>query len=137
MTAPRESGEDLREARDGSGQVSGPCPRFTGRCARIRKRRPGGRRPSPRRPEVGPGGLTCPDDYPRTAPGGATMAYSEDSKSAAVRAKLDHPVIDGDGHWLEPIPIFLDYLREVGGPSIVDKFVTKAKDTSWYEMPPE
>ena len=44
------------------------------------------------------------------------MAYSKDSKSAAVRAHLDHPVIDGDGHWLEPMPIFLDYLRDVGGP---------------------
>ena len=42
------------------------------------------------------------------------MAYSKGSKSAAVRARLDHPVIDGDGHWLEPIPIFLDYLRDVG-----------------------
>ena len=56
------------------------------------------------------------------------------SKSAAVRAKLGHPVIDGDGHWLEPVPIFLDYLRDVGGPSAVDKFMKKAKDTSWYEM---
>src|SRR5262250_1179742 len=64
------------------------------------------------------------------------MAYSKHSKSTAVRAKLNHPVIDGDGHWLEPIPIFLEYLREVGGPSIVDKFVNKAKDTSWYEMTP-
>jgi len=64
------------------------------------------------------------------------MAYSRHSKSTAVRAKLNHPVIDGDGHWLEPIPIFLEYLREVGGPSIVDKFVSKAKDTSWYEMGP-
>jgi len=64
------------------------------------------------------------------------MAYSLDSKSAAVRAKLGHPVIDGDGHWLEPIPIFLDFLRDVGGASAVDKFVKKAKDTSWYEMTP-
>jgi predicted TIM-barrel fold metal-dependent hydrolase len=64
------------------------------------------------------------------------MAYSKDSKSAAVRAKLDHPVIDGDGHWLEPIPIFLDFLRDVGGPAIVDKFMKKAKDASWYEMAP-
>ena len=59
------------------------------------------------------------------------MAYSSDSKSAAVRAKLGHPVIDGDGHWLEPIPIFLDFLRDVGGPSAVDKFMKKAKDTTW------
>ena len=64
------------------------------------------------------------------------MAFSKDSKSAAVRAKLHHPVIDGDGHWLEPIPIFLDFLRDVGGPAIVDKFMKKAKDTSWYEMAP-
>src|SRR5262247_4665527 len=64
------------------------------------------------------------------------MAYSKDSKSAAVRAKLGHPVIDGDGHWLEPIPIFLDFLRDVGGASAVDKFVKKAKDTSWYELTP-
>ena len=68
------------------------------------------------------------------------MAYSKDSqkdsKSAAVRAKLGHPVIDGDGHWLEPIPIFLDFLRDVGGASAVDKFMKKAKDTSWYEMAP-
>ncbi len=64
------------------------------------------------------------------------MAYFKDSKSAAVRAKLDHPVIDGDGHWLEPIPIFLDFLRDVGGSSAVDKFMKKAKDTNWYEMTP-
>jgi hypothetical protein len=50
------------------------------------------------------------------------MAYTKDSKSAAVRAKLDHPVIDGDGHWLEPVPIFLDYLREVGGPTMVERY---------------
>ena len=65
------------------------------------------------------------------------MAYTKNSKSAAVRARLDHPVIDGDGHWLEPIPIFLDYLREVAGPSVVDRFVKKASDTTWYDLPPD
>jgi predicted TIM-barrel fold metal-dependent hydrolase len=64
------------------------------------------------------------------------MAYSKDSRSAAVRARLDHPVIDGDGHWLEPIPIFLDFLRDEAGAATVDKFLNKAKDTSWYEMAP-
>lgn len=64
------------------------------------------------------------------------MAYVKDSKSAAVRARLDHPVIDGDGHWLEPVPIFLDYLKQVGGASIVERFVKKAKDAGWYEMTP-
>jgi len=64
------------------------------------------------------------------------MASSKASKSAAVRARLDHPVIDGDGHWLEPIPIFLDFLRDVAGPSVVDKFVKRAKDATWYDLPP-
>jgi predicted TIM-barrel fold metal-dependent hydrolase len=53
-----------------------------------------------------------------------------------VRSRLDHPVIDGDGHWLEPIPIFLDYLRDVAGPTVVDKFVKKASDTTWYDISP-
>ena len=67
------------------------------------------------------------------------MAYSTDSKSAAVRAQLDHPVIDGDGHWLEPVPIFLDYLREVAGPSVVERFrkmATAHIDRGWYDMTP-
>src|SRR3989475_12086191 len=62
------------------------------------------------------------------------MAYSRDSKSSAVRARLDHPVIDGDGHWLEPVPIFLDYRRQVAGQKLVDRFVAKAKEHGWYEM---
>jgi predicted TIM-barrel fold metal-dependent hydrolase len=67
------------------------------------------------------------------------MAYSKDSKSAAVRAQLDHPVIDGDGHWLEPVPIFLDYLRQVAGPSVAERFVKTATehiDRGWYGMTP-
>src|SRR5881628_4264625 len=67
------------------------------------------------------------------------MLYSTDSKSAAVRARLDHPVIDGDGHWLEPVPIFLDYLREVAGPSVVERFrkmATAHIDRGWYDMTP-
>jgi predicted TIM-barrel fold metal-dependent hydrolase len=65
------------------------------------------------------------------------MAYLPDSKSAAVRACLDHPVIDGDGHWLEPVPIFLDYLRDVAGPSMVEDFTRQAKDEPWYAMTPQ
>jgi predicted TIM-barrel fold metal-dependent hydrolase len=64
------------------------------------------------------------------------MAHANPSTSAAVRAQLAHPVIDGDGHWLEPVPIFLDYLHAVGGPSLVERFVKKARDDSWYTMSP-
>jgi predicted TIM-barrel fold metal-dependent hydrolase len=62
------------------------------------------------------------------------MAYVKDSKSAKIRRQLDHPVIDGDGHWLEPMPIFLDYLKGVGGPSLVNHFKAKDIERGWYGM---
>src|SRR5262245_5100790 len=65
------------------------------------------------------------------------MAHVKDSPSAKVRRRLDHPVIDGDGHWLEPMPIFLDYLRQVGGPSLVEHFRAKDVERGWYAMTPE
>ena len=46
----------------------------------------------------------------------------KDSKSARVRRKLDHPVIDGDGHWLEPVPVLMEYMREIAGPEVVQAF---------------
>jgi hypothetical protein len=42
------------------------------------------------------------------------------NRAAEIRAGLKHPAIDGDGHWLEPVPVFLDYLREAGGAPSVD-----------------
>jgi len=65
------------------------------------------------------------------------MAYVKDSKSAAVRKRLDHPVIDGDGHWLEPMPIFLDYLKQVGGSTLVEHFKSKDVERGWYGLTPE
>ena len=44
------------------------------------------------------------------------MAHS----AADIRSQLKHPVIDGDGHWIEPIPVFLDYLRGTAGAKAVD-----------------
>ena len=42
------------------------------------------------------------------------------TRSQAIRARLDHPVIDGDGHVIELIPVFADYLREHGHGDVVD-----------------
>ena len=41
------------------------------------------------------------------------MAGFRDTKSRSekVRAKLDHPVIDADGHLIEVEPVLLDYLK--------------------------
>jgi hypothetical protein len=47
-------------------------------------------------------------------------------------------VIDGDGHWLEPIPIFLEYLSEVGGAKSVDQIraLWRGRD-AWYRATPQ
>jgi predicted TIM-barrel fold metal-dependent hydrolase len=55
------------------------------------------------------------------------------NRAAEIRAGLSHPVIDGDGHWMEPIPVFLEYLGEAGGPKAVDQMRAfwRARD-AWY-----
>ena len=60
--------------------------------------------------------------------------------SEDVRAKLNHPVVDADGHMLEFTPIFLDHLNVVGGPDIVERFIARSKENReamWYALPPE
>jgi predicted TIM-barrel fold metal-dependent hydrolase len=35
--------------------------------------------------------------------------------AAQLHARLGHPVVDSDGHWVEYFPLLLDYLRKVAG----------------------
>ncbi len=50
------------------------------------------------------------------------------SAAARIRARLDHPVIDSDGHHVEFLPLVVDRLREIAGDAVVARFeqVTKA-----------
>jgi predicted TIM-barrel fold metal-dependent hydrolase len=41
-------------------------------------------------------------------------------RAAEIRSQLDHPVIDADGHWLLPAPVFRDFLRDAGGVAALD-----------------
>jgi len=61
------------------------------------------------------------------------------TKSAAVRAKLKHPVIDADGHWAELNPVFFDYIREVAGTDILERFRAGYGNRArpWYGASPE
>src|SRR5437764_982326 len=56
------------------------------------------------------------------------MAISE---AAHIREGLKHPILDGDGHWLEPMPIWLEFLRDVGGAKIVDEYQAVRRTDSW------
>ena len=58
-------------------------------------------------------------------------------RAADIRKSLKHPVIDGDGHWMEPIPVFLEYLHEEGGPGAVDKMrASWRRQDAWYRATP-
>src|SRR6266851_1385747 len=57
------------------------------------------------------------------------MDVKKTSQSAKIRARLGHPVIDSDGHSIESIPVFLDYLKAVGGSGLVENFRTVFYDT--------
>src|SRR5439155_5089055 len=56
-----------------------------------------------------------------------------ENRATEIHAQLKHPVIDGDGHWLEPIPVFLEYLDEVGGSAAVDHIrAIWRQNNEWY-----
>ncbi len=46
-----------------------------------------------------------------------------------VHSKIDHPIVDGDGHWVEYDPVFSDKMRKVGGDLAADGFL-KAMGTT-------
>ena len=40
-----------------------------------------------------------------------------------VRSRLNHPIIDGDGHWIEYGPVFAERMRKVAGDKSADGFL--------------
>src|SRR5580704_9288383 len=47
-----------------------------------------------------------------------------------VHAKLKHPVVDGDGHWLEFAPVFSEKMRKAGGDKAADGFLAALQSTT-------
>ena len=60
---------------------------------------------------------------------GAIVKTTQPSKSQQLRARLDHPIIDSDGHTFELPPLFTDYLKSVAGAKVVERFQTAYFDT--------
>jgi predicted TIM-barrel fold metal-dependent hydrolase len=54
------------------------------------------------------------------------------ASSADIRANLDHPIIDGDGHHLEFMPALFDYFHAEGGAALVDAY--REREPRWYRM---
>src|SRR5438132_1816884 len=53
------------------------------------------------------------------------------TRSAEIRARVGHPIIDSDGHVVEFEPALLDYIRQAGGTAIVERY-KRAWDTAFY-----
>src|SRR3989442_14367446 len=68
------------------------------------------------------------------------MATNQASQATKIHARLTHPVIDSDGHWLEFEPAALDYLRQVGGERIVERYHAVANqfgNKKWARLSPQ
>ena len=48
------------------------------------------------------------------------MAF--ETKSAEIRSRLGHPIIDSDGHTIEFEPAVAEYLKKVAGPRVVERY---------------
>src|SRR4051794_37465278 len=44
------------------------------------------------------------------------------SKGAEIRSRLDHPVVDADGHTVEIGPLLQDYIKKVGGADLLAQY---------------
>ena len=47
---------------------------------------------------------------------------AELTKSAKAHARLSHPVIDSDGHWIEYLPALTEYIKKVIGSDGADRY---------------
>jgi predicted TIM-barrel fold metal-dependent hydrolase len=53
------------------------------------------------------------------------------TRSAEIRERVGHPIIDSDGHVVEFEPALLDYIRDAGGSAMLERYKT-APDTAFY-----
>lgn len=61
-------------------------------------------------------------------------------RSADVRARCKHPIIDSDGHLVECAPMLLDYMKRVAGPTAVERYLRSgigAGLAAWYRLSSE
>jgi hypothetical protein len=47
------------------------------------------------------------------------------SRSSRLRDQLGHPVVDGDGHIVELMPVFLEYVRDNGHGGLLDGILNR------------
>jgi predicted TIM-barrel fold metal-dependent hydrolase len=65
------------------------------------------------------------------------MSNNRSSKAVQLRARLNHPVIDSDGHWVEFGPQLNDYLKRIGGSKALEGFRSRPTEVWHLTIPLE
>src|SRR5437588_11870833 len=55
------------------------------------------------------------------------MSARHESHPEETRKKISHPIIDGDGHWIEYTPVFAERMRKVVGDKGADGFIASQR----------
>jgi predicted TIM-barrel fold metal-dependent hydrolase len=55
------------------------------------------------------------------------VRMSSHRSPAQVRASLDHPIIDADGHWVEYTPVFAERMRKAAGDKAANGFLASQR----------
>ena len=48
--------------------------------------------------------------------------FTPSAKVRAIRDEIDHPVVDGDGHLVEILPLVVEFVGEIAGPGLAKAF---------------
>src|SRR5262245_4150003 len=59
--------------------------------------------------------------------GGSVMSGNGHGQAAKIRGRLNHSIIDADGHWLENSPLMREEFRKIGGDAAVEGLETAAQ----------
>ena len=65
------------------------------------------------------------------------MVTKASGRAAGIRAKLDHPIIDSDGHLIEVLPVLIDFIKQVGGADVVKRFEDLRQRGTWMDLSPD
>jgi predicted TIM-barrel fold metal-dependent hydrolase len=52
-----------------------------------------------------------------------TTSFRPTDEVARIRSRIDHPIVDADGHLIEFMPLVTDFVREIGGKALVRRYV--------------
>ena len=61
------------------------------------------------------------------------MTTTEASSAREIRGKLNYPIVDGDGHFLELTPAFIEYIRETEGEKWADAYTGTPSFKRYFE----